>query len=457
MIHEHSAECSLSPLEWFCIPPTQTAVEKTYNVDYQPLTSIRHNAPIEFYIPASTEEYIDLKNSQLHLKCRIVRQNGVACDATEVVSPVNDFFNSLWSNVELFLNDRLISHSNNTHGYTSIISHLIHDSEESLHSARAMRLIYKDTAGSMNGVTAKIANPSKLVAGYNLRADGSEVELAQAGNNGLHNRYLHTRLSREVLLTGGLRIDMFEQGRYLPNGINIKLRFHRQNTAFVLMSSQNIFKIEIQEAFMVMRKVKVSPGVLLGHTDALMKSPAKFPITRKECKVLAIPQGFQSFVKDNIFLGQLPKRVVIGMVHNESFAGTISRNPYNFEHFGVNFMQLYTDGEPVVGKPLRLNIEDGNYLDAFEMLSQAFDKFDGEKSSIIKREDWPRGYSLFSFDLTPDHAGDDHYALIKHGNLRLEMNFDAALNHTINIIVYAEFDNILEISERRNLQFDYTS
>ena len=64
MIHEHSAECSLSPLEWFCIPPTQTAVEKTYGVDYQPLTSIRDGDPIEFYIPASTEELFRFKEYQ---------------------------------------------------------------------------------------------------------------------------------------------------------------------------------------------------------------------------------------------------------------------------------------------------------------------------------------------------------------------------------------------------------
>ena len=67
-----------------------------------------------------------------------------------------------------------------------------------------------------------------------------------------------------------------------------------------------------------------------------------------------------------------------------------------------------------------------------------------------------KGY-LFSFDLTPDFAGDDHYGLIKHGNLRLEMNFALPLDHTINVIVYAEFDNVIEISERRNVQFDYTS
>lgn len=457
IIHENSTECSLSPLEWFCIPPTQTAVEKTYNVDYQPLTSIRQNAPIEFYIPASTEEYLDLKNSRLHLKCRISLLDGDECDEAQLVAPVNDLFNSLWSNVELFLNDRLISHSNNTHGYTSIISHLIHDSEESLHSARAMSLIYKDTAGSMNSVAPKLANYNEAVAGYNLAANGAALTAATAGNNGLHRRYLHTRLSQEFQLTGGLRIDMFEQDRYLPNGISMKLRFHQQNASFALMAPEDLYKIEILDAFITMRKVKVSPGVLLGHADAMMKSPAKFPITRKECKVLAIPQGFHSFVKDNIFLGQLPKRLVIGMVHNEAFAGSIGKNPFNFEDFGINYMQLYTDGEPVLAKPLRLNVNEGNYLDGFELLSRAFDKCDGEKSSIIKREDWSRGYSLFSFDLTPDYDGEDHYPLIKHGNLRLEMSFAAALAQTVNVIVYAEFDNIVEISEGRNIQFDYTS
>ena len=455
MIHEHSAECSLSPLEWFCIPPTQTAVEKTYGVDYQPLTSIRDGAPIEFYIPASTEEYLDLKNTRLHVTCRILKRTGAECAATDIVTPVNDLFNSLWSNVELFLNDRLISHSNNTHGYTSMVSHLIHDSEESLSSERSMRLIYKDTAGSMNAVAANVPNFNKLIAGFHLKADGAAID--PPGNNGLHSRYLHTRQSHEVMLTGGLRVDLFEQSRYLANGISMKLRLHRQKDEFLLMAAANTFKIQVTEAFLTVRKVKVSPGVQLGHTDALMKGPAKFPITRKECKVLAIPAGFQSFVKDNIFLGQLPKRLVVGMVHNEGFAGAVGRNPYNFEHFNVSYMQLYTDGEPVLSKPLKLNVGEEKYLDAFETLYNSFDKLNGEKSSIIKREDWSRGYSLFSFDLTPDYDDEDHYPLIRHGNLRLEMNFGTTLAHTINIIVYAEFDNIIEINNNRNIQFDYTS
>ena len=455
LIHEHSSECTISPLEWFCIPPTQTAVEKTHNVDYQPLTSIRPGAPIEFYIPASTEEYLDLKNSRLHVTCRIIKKNGSPCPQDAIVAPINDFFNSLWSNVELFLNDRLISHSNNIHGYTSIISHLIHDSEEALSSQRATQLIFKDTAGALDSVEANVPNPYNAINGFDLADDGSAV--ADCTNHGLHQRFLFTRQSQQVMLSGGLRIDLFEQARYLPNGISMKIRLNRQKDEFILMSAANDFKVEILEAYLSIRKVKVSPGIALGHADALMTSPAKFPITRKECKVLAIPAGFRSFTKDNIFLGQLPKRLVIGMIRNTAFAGAVTSNPYKFSHFNVNYIQLYTDGEPVQSKPFKLNVQQGKYLDAFETLSKSFDKLDGEKSAIIKREDWVRGYSLFSFDLTPDYDDDDRFPLIRHGNLRLEMNFDEVLAQTINVVVYAEFDNIIEISNNRNIQFDYTS
>ena len=249
---------------------------------------------------------------------------------------------------------------------------------------------------------------------------------------------------------------MFEQERYIPNGVSLKIRFHRQRDEFVLMYGDDNTKytVALEDAYMLMRKVKTSPGVQLGHAEALMKMPAKFPITRKECKVLAVSGGVSNFVKDNIFLGQLPKRVVIGLVQNTAFAGSAQHNPYNFEHMDINYMQLYTDGEPVLSKPLKPNMMEKDYLHCYETLYQGFDRVDGAKSSIIKREDWDKGYSLFAFDLTPDY--DDHFPIIKHGNLRLEINFGTALQKPINIIVYAEFDNIIEISEKRNIQMDYT-
>jgi hypothetical protein len=37
------------------------------------------------------------------------------------------------------------------------------------------------------------------------------------------------------------------------------------------------------------------------------------------------------------------------------------------------------------------------------------------------------------------------FQLIKQGNLRVEIHFAEALTTTINVIMYAEFDNVIEI------------
>ena len=50
---------------------------------------------------------------------------------------------------------------------------------------------------------------------------------------------------------------------------------------------------------------------------------------------------------------------------------------------------------------------------------------------------------------------DDHYALIKHGNLRHDIEFANALAESINILVYAEIDNVIEITADRHIAFDY--
>jgi len=64
---------------------------------------------------------------------------------------------------------------------------------------------------------------------------------------------------------------------------------------------------------------------------------------------------------------------------------------------------------------------------------------------------------LFAFDLTTDHGSTaDQWELVKHGNLRVEVRSGKALT-TINAIVYAEFDNLLEITATKNIIFDYAA
>ena len=49
------------------------------------------------------------------------------------------------------------------------------------------------------------------------------------------------------------------------------------------------------------------------------------------------------------------------------------------------------------------------------------------------------------------------FQLIKQDNLRVEIHFAEALTATINVIMYAEFDNVIEIDRNRQVLFDYST
>ena len=73
----------------------------------------------------------------------------------------------------------------------------------------------------------------------------------------------------------------------------------------------------------------------------------------------------------------------------------------------------------------------------------------------ISRYDFAHGYSLFAFDISPDLCSGDHFNLLKTGVLSLELSFAQNLEHPVHLIVYLEFDNLIEISSSRKIIKDY--
>ncbi|GFS62173.1 uncharacterized protein F54H12.2 [Trichonephila inaurata madagascariensis] len=105
-----SPECAKSELNLFALPPTQTVIERGHWVQFHPIANVSDGGPIEFVISGSGEEYLDLSQTQLYVRAKILKSDGKLITDENKVGPVNLFLHSLFSQVDISLNVRESSH-----------------------------------------------------------------------------------------------------------------------------------------------------------------------------------------------------------------------------------------------------------------------------------------------------------------------------------------------------------
>ncbi|GFW91765.1 uncharacterized protein F54H12.2 [Trichonephila clavipes] len=106
-ILKDSPECVKSELELFNLPGTQTVIQDWQWKQFHPLSNVFDNAPVEFHISGSAEDYIDLSQTQLYVKAKIVKVDNTSITKDDTIGPVNLFLHSLFSQVDVSLNDRV--------------------------------------------------------------------------------------------------------------------------------------------------------------------------------------------------------------------------------------------------------------------------------------------------------------------------------------------------------------
>lgn len=435
MMMDSCCPCTKSELDLWVKPSMQTTIDSGRWVEYSPVASIDGASTIEFFVPGTGDEYIDMANTVLQVCAKVVNADGsVLADGAEV-APINNFIDSLFSSVDLSLNDRLISPSNSTYGYRSYIEQLLSFGKDAKESYLTSCIWYKDDAGRFN--------------------------ITDDTNSGYRNRKHIFRQSREVEMMGRIHSDLFSQPRFLLSQVDMKVKLVRASDVFCLMApAQNPeYKIRLTKISLFVRKAKLAPAVQLAHIKTLEKKPAIYPIKRVECKAFGIANGLRDVVQENLFLGQTPNRIVIGLVSNQGFNGDCTQNPFFFNHYNLNFLALYVDGKQIPSKPLQPNFDSGKFIRSYIGLFQSTGKYLTDAGNSITRGEFDRGYTLFGFDLTADlEGGAAHFQPNNlSGNVRLELKFSQPLPHSVNAVVYAEFNNVIHIDRNKNILIDYAA
>ena len=432
LVHPSSAESVTSQLDLFSVPASQTSLDDGMFTEYRPISILTSEGPIEFCIAAEASNYIDFANTFLYIKAAVTTDARTNLEANEQVAPECNFLPTLWSQCDLFLNGTLVTQSNNNYPYRAYIESLLSFGKEAKDSQLSSIVWYRNTAGH-----------------FDERDDA---------NLGYAKRKELAANCRQIDMIGRLHLDLAFQNRYLLNGVEIRIRLIRSKNQFCLHGNNANTKVSLKDVALFCRKVKPNPAVQLAHTKALLHGTAKYPLRRVEVKTFTVPQGNRSISKENLFLGQLPTRLVFGVVDNDAYKGVITKSPFNFKHNDINFAAIYRDGVQIPSKSLQPDFAGDCFICSYFGLYSQTGQYYHDTGNDISREQYKKGCALFAFDLTPQlNSSDEVFELIKNGNIRLELHFAEATPHTLTVIVFAEHDNLLEIDRERHVAFDYTA
>ncbi|XP_067653350.1 uncharacterized protein F54H12.2-like [Haliotis asinina] len=381
-------------LNLFTLPPYQTSVQKHYFVNVRPLSQINDGAPLEFQVNNSGPDYTDLRRTRLHVKVKVTQADGTSLATDENVAPTNLFLQTMFSQLAVYLQNQLVSSTNNHYAYKSMMKVLLGYGEEAKNTQLSTQLFYKDVGDN--------------------DADLESSNVTGSSNTGVLARSAFIAESKEFTMSGPLYEDIFDMNRLLPNDVDLTLKMFRSEPKFCLMSSVTAheFKVHLLDAYLQVCKVKVNPALILAHNTLFEKSNALYPYTKSEVKVTSIPTTQQAHTIDNVS-NPVANRYVVGLVESSSLNGSYTGNPYNFKSSMLKKMALYIDGVSVPGQPV-----EADDVTCYVNMLDGMGVWNEDKGNGISRSEFLLGNALFVFDIDKMCADSEYLNLVKSGSMK---------------------------------------
>jgi hypothetical protein len=420
--------------------------------------SMSQTGPWDFQILQKGEQYIQANHTRCYMKLQIKNVNGNDITEAEGVGICNMLPNSLIKTIEIEVGGKPIPELQNTHAnYKSYLETLLSYDDEAKQGHLNLSMYRTDTAGHFDDVT------------YCGNVKDYDTE-----NLGLRYRRKMIPQSDKFEVMFPLHCDFLNSERLLPPGIDLTIKLTRESDDFVLMVPSQTFtataatgstaasktaavantkkyKIHIEDLKLYVRYVTVADNIFSNHRTKIQSSPMLLPIKKTEFLTHNAGQNTTNIVLDNLFLNKVPSSLMVMMVDTESYNGKLHKNPYNFQHYKLNFLNLTLNGKHILTEPYTPDWEKKFYI---KPLRDFFDNVGIRANNIgnISPALWAAGCTIFAFDLSPDLCNGYHWHKREHGgSMCLEMRFAEGLPRGVTILMYAVYDALVAIDKDMNV------
>ena len=267
-------------------------------------------------------------------------------------------------------------------------------------------------------------------------------------------------VGREFTLMGRLHLDLVNQSRMIIGGTEVRLKLNPNDPKFYFESDGDLIPtLDLKEVVFYGHIARTTPMLTSAHAKALSVAPARYPITRTEVRRMNISTNQIDVSLDSCLRGQIPRRMFIVLVDIDGYNGSYLKRPFSFHHNHVVYIASYIDGlqHPMIGyKPDFSNgLATREYLALFQSLNQNYT----DSLCSLSYQEYLDKNTIFAFNFSPDlssgSSADTHVNPIHYGTLRLAIKFKTALISPINVLMFCEFDNIIEIDENRQVTTSY--
>jgi len=443
VIEEHEV-LSDSISDLFETPKIEKAILQGKTLTFYPDSAIDDTGPYEIKIPAADNSLYDLNKTKLNLVLEVTKTDGTQLGDNDAISVVNLFGHSIIKQIEVYANDTQINDlSTPTYPYKVAIEKTL--SQNALMKATQLpgcEFWQKETIGfEENFILDKPASGTGQSAIAAVKSDSLAFKAKHAKIKG-----------KKIYLTLNLHLDVLHSVKYLIPGVRLRFKFIRNDDSFSLLGDTKIAKISVKKMSMDMHNVIVDGDVIGGILDTLNNNKAIYPICQSKIKTFLLNSGTQSTVISQVFSGKLPRQFIACMVDAKGYDGQVNRNPFHFQNFGLKSFSPKINGIGIPLQPLEFDWSSGDYVRGYDWFLENIGC--GTIRSVnVTIDDWKTNTFMLPFDLSGDRDNGYHYRNPANGSIDFHINFDSPLTQNVILIVYASFNQILQIDKFKSVSW----